>query len=97
MNVHEYQAKDLLRQYGVAVPDGGVASTPAEAEEVARGLEKGLVVVKAQVHAGGRGKGGGIKLAHSPAEAKQVAGEILGMMLKTYIVRITLFQIYKLI
>lgn len=84
MNVHEYQAKDLLRQYGVAVPDGGVASTPAEAEEVARGLEKGLVVVKAQVHAGGRGKGGGIKLAHSPAEAKQVAGEILGMMLKTH-------------
>ena len=84
MNVHEYQAKDLLRQYGVAVPDGGVASPPAEAEEVARGLEKGLVVVKAQVHAGGRGKGGGIKLAHSPAEAKQVAGEILGMMLKTH-------------
>ena len=83
MNVHEYQAKDLLRQYGVAVPNGGVASTPAEAEEVARGLEKGLVVVKAQVHAGGRGKGGGIQLAHSPAEVKQVAGEMLGMTLKT--------------
>ncbi|MEE2677865.1 MAG: ADP-forming succinate--CoA ligase subunit beta [Myxococcota bacterium] len=84
MNVHEYQAKDLLRQYGVAVPAGGMAATPAEAEEVARGLDKGLVVVKAQVHAGGRGKGGGIKLAHSPAEAKQVAGEILGMQLKTH-------------
>ncbi|MDP7572718.1 MAG: succinate--CoA ligase subunit beta, partial [Myxococcota bacterium] len=72
MNIHEYQAKDLLRQYGVAVPEGGVASTPAAAEEVARGLDKGLVVVKAQVHAGGRGKGGGIQLARSPGEAKRV-------------------------
>jgi len=84
MNIHEYQAKDLLRQYGVAVPEGGVASTPAAAEEVARGLDKGLVVVKAQVHAGGRGKGGGIQLARSPGEAKRVAGEMLGMRLKTH-------------
>ena len=84
MNVHEYQAKDLLREYGVAVPAGGVASTPAEVEEVARGLDKGLLVVKAQVHAGGRGKGGGIRLVQSPAEAKQVAAEILGMTLKTH-------------
>jgi succinyl-CoA synthetase beta subunit len=84
VNVHEYQAKDLLREYGVAVPPGGVATTPAEAEEVARGLAKGVVVVKAQVHAGGRGKAGGIKLAKSPAEAKQLASEILGMTLRSH-------------
>ncbi len=84
MNVHEYQAKGLLAEYGVSVPSGGVAATPAEAEEVARGLDKGVVVVKAQVHAGGRGKGGGIKLAKSPAEAKQLASEILGMQLVTH-------------
>jgi succinyl-CoA synthetase beta subunit len=84
VNVHEYQAKALLRQYSVPVPDGGLATTPAEAEEVARGLDKGVVVVKAQVHAGGRGKGGGIKLAKTPAEAKQLASEILGMQLVTH-------------
>jgi succinyl-CoA synthetase beta subunit len=84
MNVHEYQAKELLRDFGVSVPAGAVASTPAEAEEAARGLDKGVVVVKAQVHAGGRGKGGGIKLAKSPAEAKQLASEILGMNLVTH-------------
>ncbi|MBW2268189.1 MAG: ADP-forming succinate--CoA ligase subunit beta [Deltaproteobacteria bacterium] len=84
MNVHEYQAKALLEEYGVSVPAGEVASTPAEAEQVARGLDKGVVVVKAQVHAGGRGKGGGIKLAKSPAEAKQLASEILGMTLVTH-------------
>jgi succinyl-CoA synthetase beta subunit len=84
MNVHEYQAKELLREYGVAVPQGGVATTPAEAEEAARRLSAGVLVVKAQVHAGGRGKGGGIKLAKSPAEAKQLASEILGMNLVTH-------------
>jgi len=83
MNVHEYQAKALLREYGVAVPPGDAATTPAEAEEAARALESGVVVVKAQVHAGGRGKGGGIKLANSPAESKQMASEILGMNLVT--------------
>ena len=77
MNVHEYQAKDLLSEYGVAVPPGEVATTPAEAEEVARRIG-GSVVVKAQVHAGGRGKGGGIQLAKSASEAKQRAAEILG-------------------
>ena len=82
MNVHEYQAKALLREFGVAVPEGGLASTPGEAEEVARALG-GDVVVKAQVHAGGRGKGGGIKLVKSPAEAKTAASEILGMTLRT--------------
>ncbi len=83
MNVHEYQAKDLLREFGVAVPDGRLATTPAEAEQAARALGGDVVVVKAQVHAGGRGKGGGIKLAKSPSEAKRVASEILGMTLHT--------------
>ena len=69
MNVHEYQAKELLRAFGVAVPEGRLANTPAEAEAAARALGTAVVVVKAQVHAGGRGKGGGIKLAKSPAEA----------------------------
>ena len=84
MNVHEYQAKALLRSFGVAVPDGDLATTPAEAEEVARRLDRGAVVVKAQVHAGGRGKAGGIKLAKSPAEAKRFASEILGMTLRSH-------------
>ena len=83
MNVHEYQAKELLRGFGVAVPAGGLATTPAEAEEVARSLRADVLVVKSQVHAGGRGKAGGIKLAKSPAEAKRVASEILGMTLRT--------------
>jgi len=84
MNVHEYQAKELLRGYGVPVPPGRLALTPAEAEVAARGLDAKLVVVKAQVHAGGRGKAGGIKLAKSPAEAKRIASEILGMTLRTH-------------
>ena len=84
MNVHEYQAKELLRSFGVAVPAGALATTPAEAEQAARSLDRGVVVVKAQVHAGGRGKGGGIKLAKSASEAKQVASEILGMTLRTH-------------
>ncbi len=83
MNVHEYQAKDVLREFGIAVPEGRLATTPAEAEAAARALGTGVVVVKAQVHAGGRGKAGGVKLAKSPAEAKEVASEILGMTLHT--------------
>jgi len=83
VNVHEYQAKGLLREFGVAVPEGRLATTPGEAEEAARALGAEVAVVKAQVHAGGRGKGGGIKLAKSPAEAKQLASEILGMTLVT--------------
>jgi len=83
VNVHEYQAKALFRDYGVAVPEGELATTPAEAAQVARGLGTELVVVKAQVHAGGRGKGGGVKLARSPAEAEKAASEILGMTLHT--------------
>jgi len=84
VNVHEYQAKALLREYGVSVPDGEIAGTPAEAEAAARRLGGGVVAVKAQVHAGGRGKAGGIKLAKSPAEAKQAASGILGMTLVTH-------------
>ncbi len=83
MNIHEYQAKDLLREYGVAVPQGRLATTAAEAEQAARDLAGDVVVVKAQVHAGGRGKAGGIALARSPSEAKQAAGRILGMTLKS--------------
>jgi len=83
MNVHEYQAKEVLREFGIAVPEGRVATTPAEAEEAARALGTSIVVVKAQVHAGGRGKAGGVKLAKSPAEAKSAASEILGMTLHT--------------
>ena len=84
MNVHEYQAKELLRSYGVPVPPGRLAASPAEAESAARSLDAKVVVVKAQVHAGGRGKAGGIKLAKSPGEAKRLASEILGMTLRTH-------------
>lgn len=83
MNVHEYQAKELFREFGVAVPEGELATTPEEAERAAKNLGTPVVVVKAQVHAGGRGKAGGVKLAKSPAEAKTAASEILGMTLHT--------------
>jgi len=82
MKIHEYQAKVLLREFGVAVPRGEVAETPAQAREIAQRLA-GRVVVKAQVHAGGRGKAGGIKLADNPSAAEAAASAILGMMLKT--------------
>ena len=84
MNVHEYQAKELLRGYGVPVPPGRLATSPADAESAARSLDAKVVVVKAQVHAGGRGKAGGIKVAKSPGEAKRLASEILGMTLRTH-------------
>jgi succinyl-CoA synthetase beta subunit len=84
VNVHEYQAKTLFKSFGVAVPEGVVATTPAEAAQAARTLGSPIVVVKAQVHAGGRGKAGGVKLAKSAAEAKQVASEILGMTLVSH-------------
>ena len=82
MKIHEYQAKALLREFGVVVPMGEWADTPAAARVAAERLG-GRVVVKAQVHAGGRGKGGGIKLAADPAGAEHAAGQILGMRLKT--------------
>jgi succinyl-CoA synthetase beta subunit len=82
MKIHEYQAKLLLREFGVPVPDGDHADTPARAREIAQRLG-GKVVVKAQVHAGGRGKGGGIKVADGPEAAETAAKQIIGMMLKT--------------
>ncbi len=81
MDIHEYQAKELLRAAGIPVPPGEIATTAAEAEAIARKLG-GTVVVKAQVHAGGRGKAGGVKLAKTPAEAREHAGKILGMQIK---------------
>jgi succinyl-CoA synthetase beta subunit len=82
VKVHEYQAKELLAQYGVPVPRGRVASTPEEARQAAAEVA-GPVVVKAQIHAGGRGKGGGIKLAANPDEAAEAAKQIIGMTLVT--------------
>jgi succinyl-CoA synthetase beta subunit len=84
MKIHEYQAKEVFRRYGVAVPRGFLAKTADEAEDAARKLGTPVVVVKAQIHAGGRGKGGGVKLAKSPSEAKEIASHMLGMMLKTH-------------
>ncbi|MCI0843014.1 MAG: acetate--CoA ligase family protein, partial [Chloroflexi bacterium] len=83
MKVHEYQAKEILSRYGVPVPKGKVAATADEAAAIAEELG-GPVVVKAQIHAGGRGKGGGIKLASDAKEARAAAGEILGMQLVTH-------------
>ncbi len=84
MNLHEYQAKAVFSQYGMPVPNGKVATTAAEAEAAAASLSTPKVVVKAQVHAGGRGKAGGVKLVDSPAAAGEVAGKLLGTNLVTY-------------
>ncbi len=84
MNIHEYQAKALLAEYGVATLAGRVAYTPEEAEQAARALGSKVTVVKAQIHAGGRGKGGGVKLARSVEEVRQLADQMLGMTLVTH-------------
>lgn len=84
MKVHEYQAKALFRTYGISVPEGQVAFNPVEARQAAETLGSFPVVVKAQIHAGGRGKGGGVKLAQSPAEARKHAASIIGMNLVTH-------------
>jgi len=84
MKIHEYQAKQILVKFGVTVPRGEMITKPEEARPVAQKLGGGTVVVKAQIHAGGRGKGGGVKLAHNPAEAEALAGRILGMTLITH-------------
>src|SRR5208282_2890391 len=88
MNIHEYQAKALLAKYGVAVPKGGVAYTAAEAEQVAKSLAEGrqnpVWVVKAQIHAGGRGKGGGVKVVKSIDDVRDVAKKMIGMTLVTH-------------
>ncbi len=81
MNIHEYQAKDIFRKYGIPIPPGEVATTPEEAESIARKFGT-TVVVKAQVHAGGRGKAGGVKLAKTPSEAKSIAAQILKLIIK---------------
>jgi len=81
MKLHEYQARDILARYGIPVTGGGVASTPDEARRVAEQIGA-KVVVKAQVFVGGRGKAGGVKLADTPAQAEQIAGQILGMNIK---------------
>ncbi len=84
MKIHEYQGKEILKKFGVTVPQGGVAFTVDEAIEVAESLPGYPVVVKAQIHAGGRGKGGGVKLANSKDEVREIAGKILGMNLVTH-------------
>jgi succinyl-CoA synthetase beta subunit len=82
MNLHEYQARELLRRAGIPVPPGEVATTPAAAKAVAERLGTGKVVIKAQVHAGGRGKAGGVKLADTPEQVADIAAKILGMKIK---------------
>ena len=83
MKIHEYQAKKILSDFGVPVPQGEIAETAAQARAISSRLGR-EVVIKAQIHAGGRGKGGGVKLAHSPDEAERVASSILGMQLVTH-------------
>ena len=91
MNIHEYQAKELLQKFGVATPRGKVASTPEEAEQIAREIGTAEIVVKAQIHAGGRGKGtfangfkGGVHLCKTPEEAREIARKMLGQTLVTH-------------
>src|SRR5437762_3237802 len=84
MKIHEYQGKELLKKFGVPVPRGIVARSIEEAYHAAKELATPVVVVKAQIHAGGRGKGGGVKLAKSPEEAKEIASQMLGMKLVTH-------------
>ena len=91
MNIHEYQAKQLFERFNVATPKGASAETPEEAEKVATGLNTSNLVVKAQIHAGGRGKGtfangfkGGVKLCSTPAEVRELAKKMLGQTLVTH-------------
>src|SRR3954468_4755937 len=84
MKIHEYQAKAILKKHGVPVPRGEETANPSDAADIAKRLGTSVVVVKAQIHAGGRGKGGGVKLAKSPDEALALAKSILGMTLVTH-------------
>src|SRR5580704_6101678 len=91
MNIHEYQAKQLFQRFNVATPKGAPAETPEEAEKIAAAFKASELVVKAQIHAGGRGKGiftngfkGGVKLCKTPAEARELAGKMLGQTLVTH-------------
>lgn len=98
MKIHEYQAKNILKAYGIPIPDGEIAETPAAARSIAKKMGRN-VIIKAQIHAGGRGKGGGIRPAGSPEEAARITDEIIGMNLVTHqtgpegrIVRVVLVQ-----
>ncbi len=84
MNIHEYQAKEILRRFGVPVANGGVAFTPEEAEKIARSLKTEVIAVKSQIHAGGRGKAGGIKIVKTPEDAAKAARELIGKILVTH-------------
>ncbi len=88
MNIHEYQGKEILKSFGVPIQEGIVARTPEEAVEAAKKLKEqtgtGWWVIKAQIHAGGRGKGGGVKLARSLDEVKEISSQIIGMTLVTH-------------
>src|SRR5437899_6960845 len=84
MKIHEYQAKAILARHGVPVPRGEVTFAAADAVDIAKRLGTGVVVVKAQIHAGGRGKGGGVKLARSPQDAEKLARAMIGMTLITH-------------
>ena len=84
MKIHEYQAKEILKSYGVPVPKGRMAETPEEARKIAEAIGAKTIAVKAQIHAGGRGKGGGVKVVNSPDEVGKAAKEILGMTLITH-------------
>ena len=92
MNIHEYQAKALLGKFGVAVPQGHVAYSPEEAVDAARKLAGSVWVVKAQIHAGGRGKAGGVKVADGPDDAEAKAAQILGMDIKGHTVHKVLVE-----
>src|SRR3954470_15766732 len=84
MKIHEYQAKSILARHGVPVPRGETLTSASDAASIARRLGTKVVVVKAQIHAGGRGKGGGVKLAKSPEDAEKLAQEMIGMTLVTH-------------
>jgi len=84
MKIHEYQAKELFARYQISIPKGSIAHSPEEAKSVAEGLGAYPVVVKAQIHAGGRGRGGGVKLANSASEVQTIARQMLGMTLVTH-------------
>ena len=84
MKIHEYQAKEILRKFNVAVPNGRVAFSAEEAVHSAEEIGGELWVVKAQIHAGGRGKGGGVKIAKNLEEVRSIAGQMLGMTLVTH-------------
>jgi succinyl-CoA synthetase beta subunit len=84
MNIHEYQAKEIFRRFGIPVPAGAVATTPEEAETIARSLQADEIAVKAQIHAGGRGKAGGIKIVKTHEQVRQAAKEIIGKTLVTH-------------